>query len=120
MDNGKPYSVALSDDVPGCAGVLRYYAGWADKNHGKVTPIDGNYFAYTRHEAVGVCGQIIPWNFPLLMLSWKIGPALAMGKLIKLPYIIVIIYHIENFETYRSVLNNIILLLNVIRKCCRS
>lgn len=71
----------MSDDVPGCAGVLRYYAGWADKNHGKVTPIDGNYFAYTRHEAVGVCGQIIPWNFPLLMLSWKIGPALAMGIL---------------------------------------
>lgn len=80
MDNGKPFSVALSDDIPGCAGVLRYYAGWADKNHGKVTPIDGNYFAYTRHEAVGVCGQIIPWNFPLLMLSWKIGPALATGN----------------------------------------
>lgn len=81
LDNGKPYNVALSDDIPGSAGVLHYYAGWADKNHGKVTPIDGNYFAYTRHEAVGVCGQIIPWNFPLLMLSWKIGPALAMGKL---------------------------------------
>lgn len=80
LDNGKPFNVALSDDVPGCSGVLRYYAGWADKNHGKVTPINGNYFAYTRHEPVGVCGQIIPWNFPLLMLSWKIGPALAMGK----------------------------------------
>ncbi|XP_022178622.1 aldehyde dehydrogenase, mitochondrial [Myzus persicae] len=84
LDNGKPYSVALSDDIPGTAGVLRYYAGWADKNHGKVTPIDGNYFAYTRHEAVGVCGQIIPWNFPLLMLSWKIGPALAMGNVVVL------------------------------------
>lgn len=83
LDNGKPFSVASSDDVPGSAGVLRYFAGWADKNHGKVTPMDGNYFAYTRHEPVGVCGQIIPWNFPLLMLAWKIGPALAMGKLIK-------------------------------------
>jgi len=96
LDNGKPYSVALSDDVPGTIGVLRYYAGWADKNHGKVTPIDGNYFAYTRHEAVGVCGQIIPWNFPLLMLSWKIGPALAMGKLFtNLKVIcIIIVYHL--------------------------
>jgi len=60
--------------------VLRYYAGWADKNHGKTIPSDGQYFTYTRHEPVGVCGQIIPWNFPLLMLSWKLGPALAMGN----------------------------------------
>lgn len=96
MDNGKPYSVALSDDIPGTAGVLRYYAGWADKNHGKVTPIDGNYFAYTRHEAVGVCGQIIPWNFPLLMLSWKIGPALAMGKLYKTKNYICVLLIIYN------------------------
>lgn len=80
MDNGKPFSVAISDDIPATAAVLRYYAGFADKNHGKVIPLDGNYFAYTRHEAVGVCGQIIPWNVPLLMLAWKIGPALATGK----------------------------------------
>ncbi|VVC34894.1 Aldehyde/histidinol dehydrogenase,Aldehyde dehydrogenase N-terminal domain,Aldehyde dehydrogenase [Cinara cedri] len=84
LDNGKPYSVALSDDISGSANVIRYYAGWADKNHGKVIPIDGNYFAYTRHEPVGVCGQIIPWNFPLLMLSWKIGPALATGNVVVL------------------------------------
>ena len=45
----------------------RYYAGWANKNHGKTIPIDGDFFSYTRHEPVGVCGQIIPWNFPLLM-----------------------------------------------------
>ncbi len=45
----------------------RYFAGWADKNHGKVIPLDGSYHCYTRHEPVGVCGQIIPWNFPLLM-----------------------------------------------------
>ncbi|XP_050436925.1 aldehyde dehydrogenase, mitochondrial-like [Adelges cooleyi] len=84
LDNGKPYKVSLSHDVPGSINALRYYAGWADKNHGKVTPIDGNYFAYTRHEPVGVCGQIIPWNVPLLMLSWKFGPALAMGNTIVL------------------------------------
>jgi len=60
--------------------VLRYYAGWADKNHGKVIPADGKVFAYTRHEPVGVCGQIIPWNFPILMAAWKLGPALATGN----------------------------------------
>lgn len=101
MDNGKPFSVALSDDIPGCAGVLRYYAGWADKNHGKVTPIDGNYFAYTRHEAVGVCGQIIPWNFPLLMLSWKIGPALATGN--------------EHFLNYIKIEKSLYLFYNIIK-----
>ncbi|KAF4526769.1 hypothetical protein B566_EDAN012307 [Ephemera danica] len=57
--------------------VLRYYAGWADKNQGKTVPFDGDYFSFTRHEPVGVCAQIIPWNFPLLMLGWKLGPALA-------------------------------------------
>lgn len=63
---------------------LRYYAGWADKNHGKVIPMDGEFFVYTRHEPVGVCGQIIPWNFPILMLAWKFGPALATGNTIVL------------------------------------
>lgn len=79
MDNGKPYSTAYGFDVPASIGTLRYYAGWADKNHGKVIPMDGKFFAYTRHEPVGVCGQIIPWNFPLLMAAWKLGPALATG-----------------------------------------
>lgn len=55
-------------------------AGWADKDHGITIPLDGNYSAYTRHEPVGVCGQITPWNFPLLMTAWKLAPALAMGK----------------------------------------
>lgn len=64
--------------------VLRYYAGWADKNHGKVIPMDGEFFAYTRHEPVGVCGQIIPWNFPILMMAWKLGPALTTGNVIVL------------------------------------
>ena len=58
----------------------RYYAGWADKIHGKTIPVAGNFFTYTRHEPIGVCGQIIPWNFPLLMQAWKLGPALATGR----------------------------------------
>ncbi|KAJ2949627.1 hypothetical protein O0L34_g15551 [Tuta absoluta] len=79
LDNGKPYLAAYHGDVAGVIKNLRYYAGWADKNHGYTLPIDGKYFAYTRHEPVGVCGQIIPWNFPLLMAAWKLGPALATG-----------------------------------------
>lgn len=79
LDNGKPYTAAYYGDVQMVINNLRYYAGWADKSHGLVLPMDGNYFAYTRHEPVGVCGQIIPWNFPLLMASWKLGPALAAG-----------------------------------------
>ena len=58
----------------------RYYAGWADKNVGQTIPVDGDFMSYTRHEPVGVCGQIIPWNFPLLMQAWKLGPALATGN----------------------------------------
>lgn len=84
LNNGKPYSVAYGFDVPASIATLRYYAGWADKNHGKVIPMDGKFFAYTRHEPVGVCGQIIPWNFPLLMMAWKLGPALATGNTIVL------------------------------------
>ncbi|PAV64878.1 hypothetical protein WR25_07440 [Diploscapter pachys] len=80
LDNGKPYAVAYMGDLHLVIECLRYYAGWADKNHGKTIPIAGDYFCYTRHEPVGVCGQIIPWNFPLLMQAWKLGPALAMGN----------------------------------------
>ena len=58
---------------------LRYYAGWADKIHGQTIPIRGHYHCYTRREPVGVVGQIIPWNFPMLMVAWKWGPALAAG-----------------------------------------
>ncbi len=79
LDNGKPYSVALAADLALTIKCYRYYAGWADKIHGKTIPIEGNYFCYTRHEPVGVVGQIIPWNFPLLMQAWKWGPALATG-----------------------------------------
>ncbi len=83
LDNGKPYRDALGDLglVIKC---YRYYAGWADKNHGKTIPVEGSYFCYTRHEPVGVVGQIIPWNFPLLMQAWKWGPALACGNTVVL------------------------------------
>ncbi|XP_068179894.1 aldehyde dehydrogenase, mitochondrial-like [Antennarius striatus] len=80
LDNGKPYAVSYSVDLPNVVKVFRYYAGWADKWEGKTIPIDGDFFCYTRHEPVGVCGQIIPWNFPLLMQAWKLGPALATGN----------------------------------------
>jgi aldehyde dehydrogenase (NAD+) len=79
LDNGKPYSVAAAADLPLVIACYRYYAGWADKIQGKTIPVNGNYFCYTRHEPVGVVGQIIPWNFPLLMQAWKLGPALASG-----------------------------------------
>lgn len=78
LDNGKPYADSVLD-VEATADVFRYYAGWPDKIHGKTIPIDGKFFSYTREEAVGVVGQIIPWNYPLMMCSWKLGPALAAG-----------------------------------------
>ena len=79
LDNGKPAHVARVADLPLTVACYRYYAGWADKIHGKTIPVNGPYFSYTKHEAVGVVGQIIPWNFPLLMQAWKLGPALAAG-----------------------------------------
>jgi aldehyde dehydrogenase (NAD+) len=79
LDNGKPISDSRAADLPLAIDCFRYYAGWADKIEGKTIPINGPYFCYTRHEPVGVVGQIIPWNFPLLMAAWKLGPALAAG-----------------------------------------
>ncbi len=79
LDNGKPYRDSLLIDVPMSVKCYRYYAGWADKVEGKTIPVEGPYFCYTRHEPVGVVGQIIPWNFPLLMQAWKWGPSLATG-----------------------------------------
>lgn len=84
LDNGKPIADSLAADLPLTVKCYRYYAGWADKIQGKTIPIDGNYFCYTRHEPVGVVGQIIPWNFPLLMQAWKWGPALACGNTVVL------------------------------------
>ena len=79
LDNGKPIVDSRAADLPLAIDCLRYYAGWADKLTGDTIPIRGNYFCYTRREPVGVVGQIIPWNFPLLMAAWKWGPALASG-----------------------------------------
>ncbi|MBL9094704.1 MAG: aldehyde dehydrogenase family protein [Planctomycetaceae bacterium] len=79
LDNGKPIRDARAADLPLAIDCLRYYAGYADKIHGQTIPVRGNYFTYTRREPVGVVGQIIPWNFPILMVAWKWGPALATG-----------------------------------------
>ena len=85
LDNGKPIGVARAADVPLAVDLLRYMAGWATKIEGSTIPISvpytpgAQYFSYTLREPVGVVGQIIPWNFPLLMAAWKLGPALAAG-----------------------------------------
>jgi phenylacetaldehyde dehydrogenase len=84
LDNGKPFAVARAADVPLSADLFRYMAGWPTKITGSTVPISaipapGEYLAYTLREPVGVVGQIIPWNFPLLMAAWKLGPALACG-----------------------------------------
>jgi len=83
-DNGKPYQVALNEDLAEVTGTIRYYAGWADKIHGSTIPTTGAKFAYTLKQPIGVCAQIIPWNYPLAMAAWKLGPALAAGNCIVL------------------------------------
>src|SRR5271165_617771 len=80
LDNGKPVAIAKAVDVGATVGCFRYFAGWSDKIQGKTIPIDGDFFCYTRLEPVGVVGQIIPWNFPMLMLAWKLAPALTTGN----------------------------------------
>ncbi|KAL9360254.1 hypothetical protein Peur_048377 [Populus x canadensis] len=79
-DNGKPYEQSAKIEIPMTVRIFRYYAGWADKIHGLTVPADGPYHVQTLHEPFGVAGQIIPWNFPMLMFSWKVGPALACGN----------------------------------------
>ncbi|MGD9897387.1 MAG: aldehyde dehydrogenase family protein [Candidatus Methylacidiphilaceae bacterium] len=83
LDNGKPLTVARVGDVPLAIDLFRYMAGWATKIEGNTIPLGlaqpESYLAYTAREPVGVVGQIIPWNFPLLMAAWKLGPALACG-----------------------------------------
>ena len=79
LDNGKPLKDARHVDIPLAVECLRYYAGWADKIEGATIPVNGDFLCYTRREPVGVAGQIIPWNFPILMVAWKWGPALAAG-----------------------------------------
>src|SRR5579862_7751410 len=81
LNSGKTVTDARGD-VQGVLNTLRYYAGWADKIEGRTVPVRGNFLSYTLRQPVGVVGQIIPWNFPLLMLAWKWGPALACGNTI--------------------------------------
>lgn len=83
-DNGKPYSVALNEDLGEVVSCIRYYAGWADKFYGQTIPSTAEKFAYTLKQPIGVCGQIIPWNYPLAMAAWKLGPALACGNTVVL------------------------------------
>ncbi|XP_073306188.1 benzaldehyde dehydrogenase, mitochondrial-like [Primulina huaijiensis] len=83
-DNGKPYEQSAKIEIPMFVRLFRYYAGWADKIHGLTIPADGPHHVQTLHEPIGVAGQIIPWNFPLLMFAWKVGPALACGNTVVL------------------------------------
>src|SRR2546425_3972218 len=80
LDNGKPFMESRHVDIPATAETFRYYAGWVNKIYGETNPSDAAFFNFTLREPVGVCGQIIPWNFPLLMCAWKLAPALACGN----------------------------------------
>jgi phenylacetaldehyde dehydrogenase len=90
LDNGKPFAVAQAADVPLAADLFHYMAGWATKIEGNSIDISvpympgANFHSYTLREPVGVVGQIIPWNFPLLMAAWKLGPALTTGNCVVL------------------------------------
>jgi acyl-CoA reductase-like NAD-dependent aldehyde dehydrogenase len=84
LDNGKSINESRNVDIPAAAGTFRYYAGWVNKIHGDTNVSPPGFFNVTLREPVGVCGQIIPWNFPLLMASWKLGPALACGNTVVL------------------------------------
>jgi acyl-CoA reductase-like NAD-dependent aldehyde dehydrogenase len=80
MDNGKPIFESRNVDIPAAAETFYYYAGWCTKIEGETLPVPGNFLNYTLREPYGVCGIITPWNFPLLMVAWKLAPALACGN----------------------------------------
>ena len=80
LHNGKPINESRHVEIPAAAECLQYYAGWADKIHGETIPVKGNHLTYTLREPVGVVAAIVPWNFPLLLASWKVGPALSCGN----------------------------------------
>ena len=84
LDNGKPIFESRYVDMPMVCDVLRYYAGWASKIHGETIASRADAFTYTLREPVGVVGAIVAWNFPLLLTSWKLGPALATGNTVVL------------------------------------
>ena len=81
MDNGKTFPESC-EDVVNVADFFDYYSGWCDKYYGEVNPVMGNFFSYTVREPVGVCGQIIPWNYPMDMAGYKLAPALAMRNVV--------------------------------------
>lgn len=83
LNNGKPYGDSIAD-IDSSIKCFEYYAGWCDKICGKTIPVDGSFFTYTKHEPIGVCGMIIPWNYPIQTLSWKFAPALACGNTVVL------------------------------------
>ncbi|TDZ27003.1 Aldehyde dehydrogenase [Colletotrichum orbiculare MAFF 240422] len=83
-NGGKPYGAALGEDLAESVATLRYYAGWADKIHGETIPTTPLKFAYTLKQPVGVVASVIPWNYPLMMAAWKLGPALACGNTVVL------------------------------------
>jgi aldehyde dehydrogenase (NAD+) len=80
LENGKTFAEARDDDMPDTADIFDYYAGWVDKLYGETAPVEPGFLNYIQREPVGVCGLIVPWNFPLLLAMWKIAPALAMGN----------------------------------------
>ncbi len=80
LDNGKPIKESRHMDVPATIETFRYYSGWSTKIEGETINVNNNFFTYTLREPIGVVGQIIPWNFPMLMAAWKLGPALACGN----------------------------------------
>ncbi len=80
IDNGKPLFESRYVDIPSAAETFYYYAGWCTKIEGETIPVPSNFFNYTLREPYGVCGIITPWNFPLLMVAWKLAPALACGN----------------------------------------
>jgi aldehyde dehydrogenase (NAD+) len=84
LDNGKLYTEAYKDDVQEASDIFEYYAGWTDKYYGENNPVEGNFLSYTTRDPVGVCGQIVPFNFPIDMAAWKLAPALAMGNTVVL------------------------------------
>src|SRR3954470_23597917 len=83
-DNGKPIRESQYVDLPQVVENFEYFAGFATKIEGETIRVAGHFFNYTRREPIGVCGQIIPWNFPLLMAAWKLAPALAAGNTVVL------------------------------------
>jgi len=83
LNTGKPYKDSIGD-IDYSLKCYEYFSGWSDKIFGKTIPVDGPFFTYTRHEPIGVCGQIIPWNYPISLMAWKIGPALACGNTVVL------------------------------------